>query len=69
MPQKWNHRYKISYDHQKNRKPTLGFKLLNQNTQKWEDMIYTKRMKDIKQKEAKHEAIEDQQADDLLTQI
>ncbi len=38
-------------------------------TQKWEDMTYTKKMEEIKQKEAQHEEIEDKQADDLLTQI
>ena len=38
-------------------------------TQKREDMVYTKRMEEIKQKEAKHEAMEDQQAENLLTQI
>ena len=38
-------------------------------TQKREDMVYTKRMEDIKQKEAKHNELEDKQADDLLTQI
>jgi len=38
-------------------------------TQKREDMVYTKKMEEIKQKEAKHEEIEDQQAENLLTQI
>lgn len=38
-------------------------------TQKREDMVYAKKMQEIKQNEAKHEAIEDKQADDLLTQI
>lgn len=38
-------------------------------TQKREDMVYTKRMEEIKKEEAKHEEIEDKQADNLLTQI
>lgn len=38
-------------------------------TQKREDMMYTKRMDEIKQKEAKHEEITNKQADDLLDQI
>lgn len=38
-------------------------------TQKREDAVYAKRMEEIKQEEAKHEEIEDQQADNLLTQI
>jgi len=38
-------------------------------TKKWEDMVYTKRMEEIKQQEAEHEKIEDQQADNLLTQL
>lgn len=43
--------------------------LKNKYTQKWEDMTYTKKMEDIKQKEAEHEKIEDQQADNLLNQL
>jgi len=38
-------------------------------TQKREDMVYVKKMDAIKQEEAKHEEIEDQQADNLLTQL
>ena len=38
-------------------------------TQKREDMAYTKRMDEIKLQEAEHEKMEDQQADNLLTQI
>lgn len=38
-------------------------------TQKREEMSYNKKMEDIKQKEAEHEKVEDQQADNLLTQI
>ncbi|MFA6256298.1 MAG: hypothetical protein WC606_03870 [Candidatus Absconditabacterales bacterium] len=38
-------------------------------TQKREDMVYTKRMEAIKKEEAKHEEIEDKQADNLLTQL
>lgn len=38
-------------------------------TQKREDIVYTKRMDAIKEKEAQHEKIEDKQADDLLNQI
>jgi hypothetical protein len=38
-------------------------------TQKREDMAYTKRMEEIKLQEAEHEKVEDQQADNLLTQI
>ena len=38
-------------------------------TQKWEGMVYTKRMEEIKQQEAEHDKIEDQQADNLLTQL
>ena len=38
-------------------------------TKKREDMVYTKKMEEIRSEEARHEAIEDQQADDLLTQI
>ncbi len=38
-------------------------------TQKWEDMAYTKRIDEIKQKEAQHAATENQQAEDLLAQI
>jgi hypothetical protein len=43
--------------------------LKNKYTQKWEDMTYTKKITEIQQKEAEHEKIEDQQADDLLAQI
>lgn len=43
--------------------------LKSKYTQKREDAVYTKRMQEIKEKEAKHEEIEDQQADNLLTQI
>lgn len=43
--------------------------LKNKYTQKREDMTYTKRMEEIKQAEAKHEKIEDQQADNLLNQL
>lgn len=43
--------------------------LKNKYTQKWEDMVYAKRMEAIKQEEAKHEEIEDKQADNLLNQI
>ena len=43
--------------------------LKDKYTQKWEDMVYAKRMEEIKQEEAKHEEIEDKQADNLLTQI
>lgn len=38
-------------------------------TQKREDMVYAKRMEAIKKNEAKHEEIEDQQAENLLTQL
>ena len=38
-------------------------------TQKREDMVYAKRMEEIKKEEAKHEEMEDKQADNLLTQI
>lgn len=38
-------------------------------TQQWEDMVYAKRMQEIKKEEAKHEAIDDQQADNLLNQL
>jgi len=38
-------------------------------TQKREDMTYNKRMEQIKQEEAKHEEIEDKQADNLLNQL
>ena len=38
-------------------------------TQKRENMTYTKRMEEIKQKEVEHEKVEDQQADNLLTQL
>ncbi len=43
--------------------------LKSKYSQKWEDVVYTKRIEEIKEAEAKHDAIEDQQADDLLTQI
>ena len=43
--------------------------LKDKYTQKREDMVYTKRMNEIKKQEAEHEKIEDQQADNLLTQI
>ncbi|MFA7298597.1 MAG: hypothetical protein WC010_03040 [Candidatus Absconditabacterales bacterium] len=43
--------------------------LKNKYTKKREDMVYTKRMEEIKQKEFEHDKIEDQQADNLLTQI
>lgn len=38
-------------------------------TQKREDMVYAKRMEDIKQKESQHEQKEEQEAENLLTQI
>ena len=38
-------------------------------TQKFEDVIYAKRMDEIKKQEAEHEKTEDQQAENLLTQI
>ncbi len=38
-------------------------------TQKREDMVYTKKMQEIRSEEAKHEEIENQQADNLLTQL
>lgn len=43
--------------------------LKNRYTQKREDMAYAKKMEEIKQKEAEHDKIEDQQADNLLNQI
>ena len=43
--------------------------LKNKYTQKREDMVYTKRMEEIKQEEAKHDEVEDKQAENLLTQI
>ncbi|MEI7558035.1 MAG: hypothetical protein WCJ45_04340 [bacterium] len=43
--------------------------LKNKYMQKWEDTTYTKKIEDIKIKEAQHEKIENQQAEDLLTQI
>lgn len=43
--------------------------LKNKYTQKWEDMVYNKKMETIKQQEAEHNKIEDQQAENLLTQI
>lgn len=38
-------------------------------TQKFEDVVYSKKMEEIKQQEAEHEKIENQQADNLLTQL
>jgi len=38
-------------------------------TQKREDIVYTKKMEEIKQKEARHEELENKQADDLLNQL
>jgi septal ring factor EnvC (AmiA/AmiB activator) len=43
--------------------------LKSKYSQKREDMVYAKRMEEIKQKEAEHEKMEDQQADNLLDQI
>lgn len=43
--------------------------LKDKYTQKREDMVYTKRMEQIKQEEAKHDQVEDQQAENLLTQL
>jgi hypothetical protein len=43
--------------------------LKNKYTQKWEDMVYTKKMNEIKQEEILHEQKEDQEADNLLTQL
>ncbi len=43
--------------------------LKSKYTQKREEMVYTKKMEEIKQKEAEHNKIEDQQAENLLTQI
>ncbi len=43
--------------------------LKSKYTKKREDMAYTKKMEDIKQKEAQHEQIENQEAENLLTQI
>lgn len=43
--------------------------LQNKYTQKREDMVYTKRMEAIKKEEAKHEEIDNKQADNLLNQI
>ena len=43
--------------------------LKNKYTQKREEMTYAKRMEEIKEKEAKHDKIEDQQAENLLTQL
>lgn len=50
------------YEHKKN-------ELKNKYTQKREDMVYSKRMEEIKQEEAEHEKIENQQADNLLDQL
>lgn len=43
--------------------------LKNKYTQKREDMVYTKKMNEIKKEEAIHEQKEDQEADNLLTQL
>ena len=43
--------------------------LKNKYTQKREDMVYSKKIDEIKEKEAQHTEIENKQADDLLTQI
>ena len=43
--------------------------LRDKYTQKREDMVYTKRMDEIKKEEAIHEQKEDQEADNLLTQL
>lgn len=43
--------------------------LKNKYNQKREDMVYSKKMEQIKQEEAEHEKIDDQQADNLLNQI
>ncbi|HMS90677.1 MAG TPA: hypothetical protein PKC87_00440 [Candidatus Absconditabacterales bacterium] len=43
--------------------------LKNKYTQKREDMVYSKRMEQIKQQEAEHDKIENQQADNLLNQL
>ncbi len=38
-------------------------------SQKREDMVYMKKMDEIKKNEAQHEEVEDKEADNLLTQI
>jgi hypothetical protein len=43
--------------------------LKSKYTQKREDMVYSKKIDEIKEKEAQHTEIENKQADDLLTQI
>ncbi len=43
--------------------------LTSKYTQKWENMVYSKKIEEIKKQEAEHEKIEDQQADNLLTQL
>ena len=43
--------------------------LKNKYTQKRENMVYTKRMEEIKQQEAQHEQKEDVEAENLLTQL
>ena len=43
--------------------------LKSKYTQKREDIVYTKKIEEIKQKEARHEELENKQADDLLNQI
>jgi uncharacterized membrane protein len=43
--------------------------LKNKYNQKREDMVYTKRMEEIKKEEAQHEEKEDKEAEHLLTQI
>ncbi len=43
--------------------------LRDKYTQKREDMVYTKKMDEIKKEEAIHEQKEDQEADNLLTQL
>lgn len=43
--------------------------LKNKYMQKWEDKAYVKKIEEIKLKEAKHEELDSQQADNLLTQI
>jgi hypothetical protein len=43
--------------------------LKSKYTQKREDMVYAKKIDEIKEKEAQHTEMENKQADDLLTQI
>lgn len=43
--------------------------LKNKYTQKREEMTYAKKMEEIKEKEAEHNKVEDQQVENLLTQI